>query len=49
LIFGNPATRRKFLKQIAGTSEAITLGPRLLGNFHVAFGGLENPLLELKP
>jgi hypothetical protein len=36
LIFGNPETRRKFLKQIAGTSEAITLGPRLLGNFQVA-------------
>jgi xanthine dehydrogenase YagT iron-sulfur-binding subunit len=29
LIFGNPATRRKFLKQIAGTGAAITLGPRL--------------------
>jgi xanthine dehydrogenase YagT iron-sulfur-binding subunit len=31
LIFGNPATRRKFLKQIAGTSAAITLGPKLMG------------------
>jgi xanthine dehydrogenase YagT iron-sulfur-binding subunit len=31
LIFGNPATRRKFLKQIAGTSAAITLGPTLMG------------------
>ncbi len=30
LIFGNPATRRKFLKQIAGTSAAITLGPKLM-------------------
>jgi xanthine dehydrogenase YagT iron-sulfur-binding subunit len=29
LIFGSPATRRKFLKQIAGTGAAITLGPRL--------------------
>ena len=31
LIFGNPETRRKFLKQIAGTSAAITLGPKLIG------------------
>jgi xanthine dehydrogenase YagT iron-sulfur-binding subunit len=31
LIFGNPATRRKFLKQVAGTSAAITLGPKLMG------------------
>jgi xanthine dehydrogenase YagT iron-sulfur-binding subunit len=31
LIFGNPATRRKFLQQIAGTSAAITLGPKLMG------------------
>ncbi len=31
LIFGSPETRRKFLKQIAGTSAAITLGPKLLG------------------
>ena len=30
LIFGNPATRRKFLKQVAGTGAAITLGPGLL-------------------
>ncbi len=30
LIFGNPATRRAFLKQIAGTSAALALGPRLL-------------------
>ena len=29
LIFGSPATRRKFLKQVAGTSAAITIGPRL--------------------
>jgi xanthine dehydrogenase YagT iron-sulfur-binding subunit len=31
LIFGNPETRRRFLKQIAGTSAAITLGPKLIG------------------
>ncbi len=30
LIFGNPATRRRFLKQVAGTGAAITLGPGLL-------------------
>ena len=29
LIFGNPETRRKFLKQVAGTSAAIAIGPRL--------------------
>src|SRR5215211_5116267 len=29
LIFGNPETRRRFLKQVAGTSAAITLAPRL--------------------
>ena len=31
LIFGNPATRRHFLKQVAGTSAAISLGPSLMG------------------
>src|SRR5947207_13040187 len=31
LIFGSPETRRRFLKQVAGTSAAITLGPALLG------------------
>jgi xanthine dehydrogenase YagT iron-sulfur-binding subunit len=31
LLFGNPETRRKFLKQIAGTSAAITFGPKLIG------------------
>jgi xanthine dehydrogenase YagT iron-sulfur-binding subunit len=31
LIFGNPATRRHFLKQVAGTSAAISLGPALVG------------------
>ncbi len=29
LIFGSPKTRRKFLKQVAGTGAAISLGPRL--------------------
>jgi xanthine dehydrogenase YagT iron-sulfur-binding subunit len=29
LIFGNPATRRAFLKQVAGTSAALAIGPRL--------------------
>ena len=31
LIFGSPATRRHFLKQVAGTGAAISLGPALLG------------------
>jgi len=31
LVFGNPATRRAFLKQIAGTSAALAIGPRLAG------------------
>ncbi len=31
LIFGDPETRRKFLKRIAGTSAALTLGPTLFG------------------
>jgi xanthine dehydrogenase YagT iron-sulfur-binding subunit len=30
LIFGSPETRRRFLKQVAGTSAAITLGPALM-------------------
>jgi xanthine dehydrogenase YagT iron-sulfur-binding subunit len=30
LIFGSPATRRRFLKQVAGTGAAITLGPSLM-------------------
>src|SRR5205823_10771705 len=30
LIFGSPETRRRFLKQVAGTSAAITIGPTLL-------------------
>jgi xanthine dehydrogenase YagT iron-sulfur-binding subunit len=31
LIFGSPATRRHFLKQVAGTSAALGLGPALMG------------------
>ena len=31
LIFGNPETRRRFLKQVAGTSAAISFGPALMG------------------
>src|SRR5438105_3011784 len=31
LIFGSPETRRRFLKQVAGTGAAMTLGPTLLG------------------
>jgi xanthine dehydrogenase YagT iron-sulfur-binding subunit len=31
LIFGNPATRRHFLKQVAGTSAAVSLGPAFIG------------------
>jgi xanthine dehydrogenase YagT iron-sulfur-binding subunit len=31
LIFGSPGTRRRFLKQVAGTSAAIGLGPALMG------------------
>ena len=31
LIFGSPATRRRFLKQVAGTGAAISFGPALLG------------------
>ena len=31
LIFGSPATRRHFLKQVAGTSAAISLGPAVMG------------------
>ncbi|MGI9086916.1 MAG: (2Fe-2S)-binding protein [Chthoniobacterales bacterium] len=30
-MFGSPATRRKFLKQVAGTSAALAIGPRLVG------------------
>ena len=31
LIFGSPETRRRFLKQVAGTSAVLTLGPSLIG------------------
>src|SRR5256885_1002147 len=31
LVFGSPETRRYFLKQVAGTSVAISLGPALMG------------------
>jgi xanthine dehydrogenase YagT iron-sulfur-binding subunit len=31
LIFGSPETRRRFLKQVAGTGAAISLGPALAG------------------
>jgi xanthine dehydrogenase YagT iron-sulfur-binding subunit len=31
LIFGSPETRRRFLKQVAGTSAAISFGPALMG------------------
>ena len=31
LIFGNPETRRRFLKQVGGTGAAITIGPSLMG------------------
>src|SRR5437763_16712781 len=30
LIFGTPETRRRFLKQVAGTSAALAIGPTLL-------------------
>jgi hypothetical protein len=29
---GHPETRRKFIKQVAGTSAAIAIGPSLLGS-----------------
>jgi xanthine dehydrogenase YagT iron-sulfur-binding subunit len=31
LIFGDPETRRKFLKRIAGTGAALTIGPTIFG------------------
>ncbi len=37
LTFGNPETRRRFLKKVAGTSAALTLGPSLM-NFSSAQG-----------
>jgi hypothetical protein len=41
LIFGSPATRRRFLKQIAGTGAAIGLGP---GSVEPASGGTRPPI-----
>jgi xanthine dehydrogenase YagT iron-sulfur-binding subunit len=31
-VFGHPETRRKFIKQVAGTSVAIAIGPNLLSS-----------------
>jgi xanthine dehydrogenase YagT iron-sulfur-binding subunit len=31
-VFGHPETRRKFIKQVAGTSVVIAIGPNLLGS-----------------
>jgi xanthine dehydrogenase YagT iron-sulfur-binding subunit len=31
-VFGHPETRRKFIKQVAGTSAAIAIGPSLLSS-----------------
>ncbi len=42
LIFGSPETRRRFLKQVAGTSAAVTLGPSLMG-FRSAEAGATAP------
>jgi xanthine dehydrogenase YagT iron-sulfur-binding subunit len=36
LVFGNPATRRQFLKQVAGTGAAIAVGPYFLGESRAA-------------
>ena len=36
LVFGSPATGRKFLKQVAGTSAAISLGPANSTSFSTA-------------
>jgi xanthine dehydrogenase YagT iron-sulfur-binding subunit len=38
LIFGSPETRREFIKQVAGTSAAITIGPTLLSASALARG-----------
>src|SRR4051812_41609108 len=35
LIFGNPETRRVFLKRVAGTSAALAIGPSLFGSSNV--------------
>ena len=34
LLFGDPETRRKFLKRIAGTTAAFTIGPRIFGLYN---------------
>jgi xanthine dehydrogenase YagT iron-sulfur-binding subunit len=36
LVFGNPETRRQFLKQVAGTGVAIAIGPCFLGESRAA-------------
>jgi xanthine dehydrogenase YagT iron-sulfur-binding subunit len=47
LIFGNPETRRRFLKQVAGTGAAMSFGPALagLGTLEAA----ENPVTRGGP
>jgi xanthine dehydrogenase YagT iron-sulfur-binding subunit len=57
-VFGNPETRRQFIKQVAGTSVAITIGPALLSNISAAeqqqnvaptsTGGTESMKVNLK-
>src|SRR5947209_20605547 len=36
LIFGHPETRRQFIKQVAGTTAAITIGSTVLGGISAA-------------
>src|SRR5205823_1647575 len=36
LIFGNPETRRQFIKQVAGTTAAITIGANLMSESAIA-------------
>ena len=36
LIFGNPETRRQFIKQVAGTTAAITIGTNLMSDSAIA-------------
>jgi xanthine dehydrogenase YagT iron-sulfur-binding subunit len=43
LIFGDPETRRKFLKRIAGTSAALTIGPTLFGDASAQTAGPNSP------
>lgn len=49
LLFGNPATRRVFLKQIAGTSAALALGPRLLSAAQAATPAGPSTVTALTP